>query len=384
MMVRIPWAAGIIAACAIGAGTGQIQSPPSRYSLRWVTRAGAVIVRVYGVPPDAQEALRGWDTARWNALLTVYSDSAAPKDSPIPMAGRYAVTALGIDFTPAFPLQRGVQYYAHFRPEALPDPDTSPPILAGYFRPRAPSRPAYVKRVYPSADRVPANLLKFYVHFSAPMSRGGIYEHIRVLDERGKEIDLPFLEVDEELWNPEMTRVTLIIDPGRIKRGVKPLEDIGPALEAGKGYTLVIRGTWRDAGGNPLVKEHRKEFRAEAADRKPIDLKRWRIRPPKAGTRNPLTVDFGESIDHALGIRLLSVTAGGVRVPGTPALTKNESRWAYTPDQHWKPGLYELVAGTKLEDLAGNNIGKPFEVDVFKTVQRRLTSGVVRLPFRVR
>ena len=32
-------------------------------------------------------------------------------------------------------------------------------------------------------------------------------------------IELPFLEIDEELWDPAMMRLTLFIDPGRIKRG---------------------------------------------------------------------------------------------------------------------------------------------------------------------
>ena len=50
----------------------------------------------------------------------------------------------------------------------------------------------------------------------------------------------PFLELDEELWSPDGTRFTLIFDPGRIKRGLKPREEVGPVLEAGKSYSLVI------------------------------------------------------------------------------------------------------------------------------------------------
>jgi hypothetical protein len=36
-----------------------------------------------------------------------------------------------------------------------------------------------------------------------------------------------------------------------------------------------------------------------------------------------------------------------------------------------------------IEDLAGNNIGKAFEVDVFEGVQRRFTNTVVKLSFDV-
>jgi hypothetical protein len=157
-----------------------------------------------------------------------------------------------------------------------------------------------VTHVYPTADLVPENLLKFYVHFSAPMSRGHIYDYLRLLKEDGKQVELPFLEIDEELWDDTMTRLTIFIDPGRIKRGVLPLEDVGPALEAGKRYTLVIDRAWNDGAGKPL-----------------------------------------------------------------------------------KESQHQLVVQTTIEDLAGNNIGKPFDVDLFEGVQRRLTTSTVKLPLPI-
>ena len=84
------------------------------------------------------------------------------------------------------------------------------------------------------------------------MSRGGVYEQIRVRDGAGREIELAFLELDEELWDPSMTRLTLLIDPGRIKRGVKPLEDVGPVFEAGRNYSLSVAADCRDAAGRSL------------------------------------------------------------------------------------------------------------------------------------
>ena len=80
---------------------------------------------------------------------------------------------------------------------------------------------------------LPENLLKFYVHFSAPMSRGNIYDYIRLLNADGKQVELPFLEIDEELWDDSLTRLTLFIDPGRIKRGVLPLEECWTSTRSG-------------------------------------------------------------------------------------------------------------------------------------------------------
>jgi hypothetical protein len=37
----------------------------------------------------------------------------------------------------------------------------------------------------------------------------------------------------------------------------------------------------------------------------------------------------------------------------------------FVPGEPWKAGPYHLVVQNTIEDLAGNNIGKPFEVDLF-------------------
>jgi hypothetical protein len=42
------------------------------------------------------------------------------------------------------------------------------------------------------------------------------------------------------------------------------------------------------------------------------------------------------------------------------------------------------VVETSIEDVAGNNIGKPFEVDLFEGVQRRFSNSTVSLAFKVK
>jgi hypothetical protein len=204
-------------------------------------------------------------------------------------------------------------------------------------------------------------------------------------DEAGKQIELPFLEIDEELWDPTMTRLTLFIDPGRIKRGVRPLEDVGPALEAGKSYTLVIGSELKDGSGNPLKETFRKDFKVGPPDRDPPDPSTWKIQAPHTGTREPLAVTFADPMDHALAPRLIGVTGeSGERIDGKAELEDQERRWIFTPNSPWRRGAYKLVIQTTLEDLAGNNIGKPFDVDLFEGVQRRLTTSTVEVSFEAR
>jgi hypothetical protein len=45
---------------------------------------------------------------------------------------------------------------------------------------------------------------------------------------------------------------------------------------------------------------------------------------------------------------------------------------------------WRLIIQTIPEHLAGKNIGKPFEVDLFEGVERRLSATTVKLPFEIR
>ena len=307
--------------------------------------------------------------------LAVYADQGNLKAdlSLPPMLGKHWTEPGRLYFQPRFPLERGVNYRAVFRPDAQ-----AAPIIASFKLPLQRADPTtVVTQIYPSADALPENLLKFYVHFSAPMSRGRIYEHIHLLDERGKEVELPFLEIDEELWDHTLKRLTLFIDPGRIKRGVQPLEEIGPALEEGKRFTLVIGEGFQDGAGNPLKAPFRKIFRVAQPDRDPPDPAKWKIKPPSANTHEPLQISFPEPMDHALALRMIRVA----NIQGTATLEDHERLWTFTPAKPWTAGPHKLQIQTTIEDLAGNNIGKPFEVDVFNTVQPRLTNSLVQLPF---
>src|SRR5262249_27975304 len=153
-----------------------------------------------------------------------------------------------------FPLEPGLNY----RCVLQTDGGT---ITAEFSIPKPPSTPTTgVRHVYPTRNKLPENQLKFYLHFSAPMSQGDSYRHVHLMDAAGKEVKFPFLELEQELWDPSGTRFTLFLDPGRIKRGLKPREELGPALEDGKNYTLLIDRDWPDARGNPLKETFRKAF----------------------------------------------------------------------------------------------------------------------------
>src|SRR5439155_27034679 len=109
----------------------------------------------------------------------------------------------------------------------------------------------------------------------------------------------------------------------------------------------------------------RKSIRAGEPDEISPDPKTWSVHPPRADTRDPLEVRFPEPLDRALLDRLITVQdATGKSVPGRVSVAGEETIWRWTPNDPWRPGGHCLVIGTELEDVAGNSIARPFEVDL--------------------
>ena len=329
---------------------------------------------VVGLPDETLQRLAGADLA---PLLRVNVDGLE-----VPMLGRVRLIEDALRFDPRYPVRPGTRYHVVFRSEIAPEVSSIETVLE-VPEPVA-VEPTRLIAVYPSGDRLPENLLRFYLHFSAPMARGEAYRHLRLLDAAGRPIPSPFLELFEELWDPSGTRLTLLIDPGRIKQGLAPRNELGPVLGAGRSYTLDVDPDWRDASGHPLGAPFRKPFCAEAADDTPPDPAAWRLDPPLADDRQPLVVTFPEALDHALAGRLLWVVdANSRRVPGAAEVLEGETGWIFTPTVPWDAGSYRLEVGNALEDPAGNAVGRPFEIDILERVEPQSTSDSVAIPFKI-
>lgn len=223
--------------------------------------------------------------------------------------------------------------------------------------------------IHPSGPTWPENVLRVYLHFSAPMAIGRAAEFVRWRDAKGEVVPQVFLDIAEELWDPGGQRLTLLFDPGRVKRGLVPHEELGRALRAGERYTLEIDARWPDAKGRPLVAEARHAITATAEDLASPEIDAWSLALPAAGTREPLRVAFGEALDAALLREWLWVEAGdGTPVRGAIALEDAERAWSFTPEEPWRATPHALVANEGLEDICGNSLRAPFEVDLFERV----------------
>ena len=284
-------------------------------------------------------------------------------------------------FHPAFPLQSGLNYMAVV---SVGYPSEAIPFILSIPKEEK-VQEASVSAVYPSADQLPENLLKFYIHFSHPMSVGNVYDFIHLLDEQGKEVELPFLELGEELWDYDSQRLTLLFDPGRIKSGLVPNLQEGLALHAGHSYTLKIDAAWQDAHGQPLVEGFEKTFAVTAGDTISPNPYNWKKSWPKADTKEPIVLIFPESLDRALLQRLIVVQNRFSQVMnGSVTVGNQETRWTFTPDVNWLAGKYRLEIETILEDVAGNSIARPFELVKTESENYRAGPEVVHLDFEIK
>ena len=370
------WALAVVPACAAPAGQRPGAEPTASVQIALrapSTAVSAPAVEVSGLPPAALRAVR--DAAltpeEWSEWFRVSVASTTEDAWTQPgVLGGYTVTDDTIRFSPLFGFDPGRSYLVVFDASRLPArvdqghdrwPARALHATVGESAPD-PSPATTVLQVYPSADVVPENLLRLYIHFSAPMGLRGGLNYIHLLDADGREVEDPFLPLDVALWNEDRTRYTLLFDPGRVKRGILPHEEVGQPLFEGRMYTLVIDGAWADANGRALVESFRRAFRVGPADHHAIDPAGWHVSTPGAGTREPVVVSLPKPLDFALLQRAVVIlTAEDHVLDGVVTIGETETRWSFTPQVVWETQPYRVVALPVLEDPAGNRVGRSFE-----------------------
>ena len=395
-MTRIAVAATAIllsfcaSACHSSEPAAALADTPPRIELKRIS-ADLARVEVVGLSPGDLSALSASTLTpdNWTALLRITVGDTDSADRPA-VLGTYTVGDGVLRFTPRFPFDPGQRYDVRLDPSRLPSSGEAAGWRSEIIRTSvalpAPDGHATTRvvAVFPGADDVPENLLRMYILFSAPMSLGGASGYVQLLDEHERLVEDPFLPLDVDLWNDNRTRYTVLFDPGRVKRGILPNEEMGRALAAGRRYTLVVNDGWRDAAGQTLVAPFRRSFRAGPPADDALDPQEWRIEAPRAQTRDPLLVTFPASLDHGLLQRALTVSLNGERVTGDVQTDAGETRWRFSPAAPWGAGEYQLHASSILEDVAGNRIGRAFEVKELAAGRLRSEARSAALPFVLR
>lgn len=328
-------------------------------------RPGSRCVSVRNLHPDVIASLGAQAARLLQSVLRVrvIGAGALGADDLPDIFGRHQLLENTLRFIPHFPLDGGVRFRATFDPRLLGRPELSEVLTLEFSLPTEMSgTPTQVKHVFPSAGSLPENLLRFYVCFSEPMQRGRSEEHIRLLGLDGRPVPDVLYRPPVELWDPSMMCLTILLDPGRLKRGVGPNRALGPPLAAGQEYMLAIGSGMVDWSGRPLRETFYKSFRVTEAVREPIAVEQWQILPPAANSHQPLALMFSRPLDWALLWHTITIaSAGGQPIHGRIAIDQGERRWGFTPKSPWTAGSYSIRIRSSLEDVCGNSLLAAFD-----------------------
>ncbi len=368
-------------------------------TIRVVTSEDAWKYRIVveGFSQESFLALRRLPAEQLALHFKIFVEASGPPENTPSLLGDCLLDRKQLVFRPRYELLAGVNYRAEFRSPLRDQARTENIIRIPALAPKEKSK---VVAIYPSASELPQNLLRFYLHFSAPMQQGSVYRFIEIRHENGTKLELPFLELSEELWDRSGTRLTLLLDPGRVKRGLVPREEDGAILEQGKKYRLTVDSRWPDAQGSPLGLETAKEFmvtREDFSQPKPLE---WKVivpvdsaprlakaslpdlvdsKPAIDAASLSLEVILPDPLDQALLERCIEVVdSNGATVLGAVTVSDQERRWTFSPNSRWKQGVYTLRIDPILEDVAGNSIARPFEVDLTEPAVMPFSGKTIR------
>ena len=281
----------------------------------------------------------------------------APEGFPA-VAGRLVRDGSAWCFLPRYPFAAGVGYLV-----VGADGRSSQTLRRTSTEP-TPS--TTVTRILPTAEVVPRNLLRVAIEFSAPMGAGGAAAAIRLVADDGPDLTDSLLQSHDELWDGGRTRLTVLLDPGRIKQGLARHEHDGYPLAADGTFRVVVHPTMmRDAGGAHLLRGAERRYRIVDPWTDRVDPGGWTMRRPAAGSVDPLEVAFDRSLDHALLQRCLRILApDGPPIAGRAEIGVEERSWRFVPAQPWRRGSHVVAIDGSLEDLAGNSVARPFDRDL--------------------
>ncbi|WP_330175496.1 hypothetical protein OG875_19470 [Streptomyces sp. NBC_01498] len=211
-------------------------------------------------------------------------------------------------------------------------------------------------RISPQAEVLPANTLRFYLHFPRPAEAHFDRDHLWLLNEDEQVVSDPFLVLPYELWSVDGRRLTVLMEPGRIKRGLGADPSHEPALVVGRMYSLIVTALGHTA---------RHTFRVGDPVLEPVDETHWRLVSPTAESLDPLLVHFDRVMDATLCQDEIGVLTPSGEVVGTRVSLAPEGTTArLIPSHPWRAGEHRLVVSERLEDVCGNRLGEALDHDL--------------------
>ncbi|WP_298519993.1 hypothetical protein [uncultured Kordia sp.] len=308
----------------------------------------------------------------WQANSIDASIFVFDKTDRIPIHGNFYKAENDLVFIPQFPLLQTRNYVFVFEQ-----------FKKDFSLPRENSELPKVTAIFPSANKLPENLLRMYIQFSQPMKTIGNLENIKLIDENGKEVKGAIFNNVHELWDASQTQLTIIFDPARVKTGLIANETLGRALTPNKTFTLVIDNL-EDIYGEKLEKPYMKAFSVFSADTIAPDTTIWKIEIPVIESMKPLKLHFFDTVDKmSLQTRIQIFNAENKLIRGKMQIENQEKTWSFIPEKTWKKGTYFITVNSRLADPSGNNLNGLFDHEIGSLKNDR-EGEIVRLKFLIK
>ena len=366
-------AALVLAACC--AGSVRVAAPPASAQLADRTRSTSPGLRAGTLA--ALSTGGSWTDTDWQALLRVSVKERFGESTPPAVAGKYSIADGAIRFTPMFPFDEGRQYDVVLDAGRLPAvADTVPwrtqqltaVVGTAGGRPRSPS--TVVTHIYPSGD---VSAGQSAPHVPAFLGADGLAERLRLRHAARRS------RAGSRRRVPSARR-------GLLERRSHPLHGVlrsgsrqarHPAEPAdgpgARGREAATRWSSNGSGGTGTGCRSRKSsdtsFRPARRSSGRSTMAAWKVTTAGGGDARA----GGGDVSRLRWIMACcgehSASRGAARVARSRARSRiedSETRWLFTPRDAWLAGDYDFVAFAFLEDLAGNRVGRAFEVDNFE------------------
>ena len=318
--------------------------------------------------PGDIEKIPALDSSKLHSAFPVLMQQ---RDAWVQIEGNYFRRANTITFEPRFPFIPGVGKYRavidweQIRKNAADFARISPERSEYSFEPRAiTAANTRVVRIFPDAVEIPENILRFYISFSGPVARGSLSDWIRLETRHGVEVSAFFLDNREPLWSRDRTRLTLLLDPARVKRGVLANRTLGRALRQEETYRLTISSKMKDAAGHTLQDDFEHIFTVGPPVEMVLSMDDVHVSKIKVGTSESIEISFPAIMDYfQLDGRMTIRRDRGDLVAGRLSLGTQPSSVTFTPELPWQAQAYVLQISGDTEDVSGNTFSAAFDHD---------------------
>lgn len=291
-------------------------------------------------------------------LLQLYAIRSDSSVSTFPVIGDYTFFEDSLSFQPKFELNASIRFLVQQKDSSF------------YFNlpPKVQSSTVSISKIFPSTTEIPANILTFYIQFSAPMKPDPkAYELVDIVDLNGHKT--PHAWRQKSYWINHNKTLVLMIHPGRVKHGIQATEHLAPVFTAGKEVQLVVNRGLESAEGGLLNKTDTLNYLITQKDTISPQLISHSLKLPKVNSRSPLEFTFTEPMDYGLIYKWFSLYLNDQKIVGN-LTSADDKTWLFTPAEEWQTGTYTIKAGNKMGDYCHNQMDRLFEVDGEDKIQQ--------------